>query len=170
MPMTKRTKTNTKGRTSRSKRNYRPAAGQYLERHKVEVLAELFEDTPYEVVANRHQVSVPYLREAVSLWQNIPDFGDGNSLPSPKLVEGEKYMFRGTSYINLPQSMRDGDNKYNKPMRYLEKVKSKCVGTWLYIFKNRAGAKESFHIFQLIEQIKKDGVEWVKIPNPRYSN
>lgn len=112
---------------------------EYLEKHKTEVLADLFAETPYESIAQKHRVTSKYLRESVALWTDRPEFKWIDPIPKPpELLVGLRYTFK------------DG-----RRMRYIGTHPGKCVTGVFYMFWNCAGAKESFTIYQLVESLRR---------------
>lgn len=131
-------------------RGLRKDQKKYLDQHREEVLADLFGDTPYELVARKYQVNSKYLEESMALWLNDPGFRYINPLPKPPDIQvGEEYDMSGL--VAEYRCSRGSRGLEIRKMKYLGTIKSRAPGNVIYMFRSRGGYTESFTIFQLRE-------------------
>lgn len=132
---------------------YRSNPGDYLERHKNAILAEL-KVYGLEDVARTHGIRDKYLRRRVNMWNGVIEpIVRREHLPSievpglpqvPNLRVGKSYEFSRWESGDMPK----------RRLVFAGTSPSRCAGGELFLFLSKAQRLESFTIFQLKDSLR----------------
>ena len=136
---------------------YQHNPGRYLEKNKVKILGELWDDTVVTVAA-RHQISVTYFMKTLARWEGNEPEGKkpiyrASPLPDPPKVARAPELFPGKRYRF---------NSCKLALQYIAAFPGKTPDGFLYLFMEPAsGWKESFTVHQLKDDFRGEvGEKW----------